>query len=179
MWLGLPDPTEGKEDVKIASDPMALARMVLIDNWNLIDPQGNGMTANQIITTIFPPPREETPEHLADVAEAIDSVVTKRTGKMLAAKFKVWQETVTCGRMLVQISTSGRTVRWGVIKAPKNSAGESGESGGSFSGQSSQESPPHNSSEDISDNFRPKMTPLTHQTHQEKTSGTGFENLDT
>lgn len=179
VWLGLPDPTEGKDDVKIASDPMALARMVLIDNWNLIDPEGKGMTANQIVTTVFPPPREETPDHLADVAEAIDSVCNKRTGKMLAAKFKVWQETVTCGRMLVQISTSGRTVRWGVIKAPKSSVGESGESGGSFSGQVPQELGSKVPSQEFLDNFKPKMTHLTHQTHQENTSGTGFASLDT
>ena len=115
VWLGLPDPAEGKRELRRASDPIVAAMAVILSQWEEIDPDNKGITASQIINLVFPHRPLETPERLADVAEAIGSLCHRQSSQQLGAKFRHFRGRTLDGRKLGQVSVSGKIIRWGVF----------------------------------------------------------------
>lgn len=133
VWIGLPDPALGKGEMRESSDPAIAAMDTIVSQWVNIDPENRGLTANQIIQMCFPPKPQETPTHLADLADAITSMCPKNDGRNLGARFKQNQNRIFGGRKLAKVSKSHQASRWGVLDVLGNrvrlTRGESGEGG--------------------------------------------------
>lgn len=134
MWLGLPDPAEGREGLRVAADPTRGAMCDVINQWKLIDPDNRGLTCNQVIAAVFPPKPLETPSNLADLAEALDTLAPNRKGNQLGYKFRHFRHTpfeTTAGPMCIDhVSSRSGTVRWGIVPLAKVKFSDEEDGGG-------------------------------------------------
>lgn len=113
MWLGLPDPAEGKKNMTKDADPSVAAMQLLLDEWHKLDAPIGGITANQIISKVFPREQRLIDHELNDIADAISSITTRQTGQHLSTQFRKFRKRVLGKWKLDRVTTSGNVIRWG------------------------------------------------------------------
>ncbi len=119
IWLGLPDPGETRANMREQSDTASTAMNELISHWELLDKDGKGLTASQVIAILFPK-HGDCPLALVDVAAAIESILVRNTGALLGYKFREYKRRNFGGRKLDRLGTHARAVRWSVFDAETN-----------------------------------------------------------
>ncbi len=199
VWLGLPDPAEGKRELRQASDPIAAAMETILCQWEQLDRENSGITTNKIISSVFPPRQGEPPDHLVDIGEAISSICVRLTGQQLATRFRQFRgrilgeqivdgKKIRSGRRLNQISVSGRVVRWGVfdennklIRFSRSSAKhEDGEDSENMAASAASDSAnADNTKLDFFQTQSGEHPHYPHHPHQNGTSGMAFSDFDT
>lgn len=172
VWLGLPDPAEGKQEMQAVADPIKTSLAVIIANWHLIDPRHKGLTSNQVIAKVFPEGKpDKTPPELADLAEAIQDICTRLTGQQLSKRFVQFRSANLGGKRLDRISKHANTIRWGIFNV-----GEVGEVSVGVSPELTPKS--DSSSEENLPTSLERPTLTSPDSPVKPRTGTGFASLD-
>lgn len=96
------------------SDTGSVAMNELISRWELLDKDGKGLTASQVIAILFPK-HGDCPINLVDVAAAVESILARNTGSLLGYKFREYKRRNFGGRMIDRLGTHATAVRWAVF----------------------------------------------------------------
>lgn len=121
VWIGLPDPGETRKEVRECADAQVSAMQAIIEDWNQIDPNLTGTTANKIIASVTKYVEEGEEDPLADIREAISQLTGRMVGNQLGNCFKKFRKRTFGDFYLDQATKSGHVVRWGLFKADAKS----------------------------------------------------------
>jgi hypothetical protein len=124
VWAGEPDPGRSRDETRKESDAVAGPMEVLVHQWaELADGLDTSLTAGQIIKKVFPINPENgrpmpTPDRYADIAEAIESLISSRVPAKLGYKLRHYKNRPFGNlRIVLDGSTHGMS-RWKVEKIP-------------------------------------------------------------
>ena len=84
VWAGAASPLETRPTVEGDADPERAALLGLLDGWPRLDARGEGLTAKQVIETLFTAERlrgEAPPDGFDDLRELIESITSAPPGK--------------------------------------------------------------------------------------------------
>jgi hypothetical protein len=118
VWCGLPDPGETRVAVQEQADETARGLCQLITALEMIDPEGTGKTAAEIVATAT----EENSPHSVEVREmlreAVDVLVSKPDGRKLGNRLRHLRKRVIDGKYIDLAGEDTRRVnRWAVFGA--------------------------------------------------------------
>jgi hypothetical protein len=120
VWCGLPDPGETRVAVQEQADETARGLRQLIAALEMIDPEGTGKTAAEIVaaaTTEDLPYSSEVREMLH---AAVDSLVSKPDGRKLGNRLRHLRKRVIDGKYLDLAGEDTKRVnRWAVFGAER------------------------------------------------------------
>jgi hypothetical protein len=78
VWVGMADPGASRRELASVADREALALRQLLENWNEVDPAGQGVTVSGVIRELV-----ERPNDYEGVRSALFDLVQPRDGKTL------------------------------------------------------------------------------------------------
>jgi hypothetical protein len=155
VWAGLPDPGETRLLLQVQADVTAEGMDLLLECWERMDPERRGLTAAQVIATLYPPARDKPasppPEYHADMRAAVEQLVGRSDSRALGNTLRRYRRRIFGGRFIDQAGKDHSAARWAVFNAADfgpgrkmtpqtpqtplggEGAGESGESGEFFS----------------------------------------------
>ncbi|WP_439622499.1 hypothetical protein [Gemmata sp.] len=116
VWVGLPDPIETKGELRESANPTLGALQSVLAGWDRIDPNHDGLTANQVVKKLFSPSALEDTT-LDDLRDAVDALTGEETHAKKAGglgyKFRMYKNRRLGGMF---IETSGKQhhglVKW-------------------------------------------------------------------
>ena len=107
VWVGLPDPCLTRTRLVESADTTTDALNQLIAAWQRYDPSGNGVIISDMLNTLYPPMREDTPRDDVSVAmrAALENLVNCPPGKVptprqVGNKLRQLRRRVVDGRFL-------------------------------------------------------------------------------
>ena len=120
VWCGLPDPGETRVAVQEQADETARGLRQLIAALDMIDAEGTGKTAAEIVAAAT----EEDSPHSVEVREmlraAVDSLVSKPDGRKLGNRLRHLRRRVIDGKYIdLAGEDSKRVNRWAVFSAER------------------------------------------------------------
>lgn len=189
-WLGLPDPMDTRDHLLEDGNPNHAAMRTIVGNWRKFDVAGQGMTASQIIETVYGASGNSIPPHLEDVADAIRQLSAKPTGRSLGQIFRKNRATRFNGMYLDQMAEDRNgSVRWIVrssetkkvvsgikiaeVVEPAGNAGFAGDKTNQVDQNASAGDPPT----EKTDGFSMKTIPAIPALPPPKPPGTGFSSF--
>ena len=112
VWAGLPDPAANRNTLRKKSSVEAEAMGFLFANWSRLDPNGKGMSANEIIDHVFGKASDayKHPE-LEDVRGVILEMLKQPTAQSLGSRLRTYADRIVNGFRLEKSIVSGNT-RW-------------------------------------------------------------------
>jgi len=123
VWSGLEDPAQNRKTLREDGDSERQAVRCLLENWNLLDSKGDGLTVGGIIEPLSKPDRSAS---LADIADAVSTLAPGYCPRKLGAKLRKWKNR-TCGNWkLSQTSLQRGSRRWKVVSAGGGCGGDGG-----------------------------------------------------
>jgi hypothetical protein len=155
VWAGMPDAGETRIVLQDSADVVAEHFGVILDCWQKMDPQQQGLTAAQVIDVLKPKAKAGStmtqttppPEWHNDFRDAIEGLLGKLDSRMLGNKLRQYRRRVFGGLYLDHAGKAHQAIRWAIYPASAFGGGgkntprtphtprsrESGESGESFS----------------------------------------------
>ncbi|MBF0502735.1 MAG: hypothetical protein HQM09_21555 [Candidatus Riflebacteria bacterium] len=130
MWMGLPDPELGRDDVKKNQDPLTNNFRLLLKAWRTLF-KDEPCTLASLIGRLFDTPISTTEE--ATVRELLLTLAPMKTNKScdsqkLGVIFRKYKERILDGYMVQDVGTRGGSNAWQVTKVvtPKADAPKAG-----------------------------------------------------
>jgi hypothetical protein len=106
VWLGLPDPGDGRASLRATADCGAIAMGVLLQRILAADPHQHGLTAGEMIDRAkFDP----------DLRAAIDELARKPNAVSLGYVLRAHARRVFEGHFLDRVGTTSGAARWSVF----------------------------------------------------------------
>jgi hypothetical protein len=116
VWVGLPDPGKTRLLLQEQADVAAESMAVLLSCWEQLDPDRRGLTAAEVIQLYKSPP-ENAPECLADLRDALESLLGKPDARGLGTRLRSYRRRIFQGRYIDQAASHKRAARWAVYPA--------------------------------------------------------------
>jgi hypothetical protein len=144
VWAGLPDPGKTRMLLQRQADVAAEAMEILLNCWEKMDPDRRGMTAAEIVQTLYKRADKkqaelyQEPTYYTDMRDALESLVGKPDARNVGTKLRFFRRRLFGSRFVDQAGTKHQAARWAVFPAASFGrkrpceSGESGESGESF-----------------------------------------------
>ncbi|MBF0502730.1 MAG: hypothetical protein HQM09_21530 [Candidatus Riflebacteria bacterium] len=126
LWMGLPDPELGRDDVKKNQDPQTNNFRLLLKAWRTLF-KDEPCTLASLVGRLFDTPISTTEE--ASVRELLLTLAPMKTGKScdsvkLGYIFRRYKDRILDGHMLQQYGTRGGSAAWQVTKVVTPDAGK-------------------------------------------------------
>ena len=122
VWCGLPDPGTTRVSIQDQSDETARGLRQLITALEMIDPEGTGKTAAEIVAIAT----DEKTSHSSEVREmlrdALDSLIAKPDGRKLGNRLRHLRKRVIDGKYIDLAGEDTKRVNGGPSSVPSNSA---------------------------------------------------------
>jgi hypothetical protein len=120
VWCGLPDPGETRVAVQEQADETARGLRQLIAALEMIDPEGTGRTAAEIVGAATGECSSLSPEVREMLREAVESLVSKPDGRKLGNRLRHLRRRVVEGKCIDLAGEDARRVnRWAVFGAER------------------------------------------------------------
>jgi hypothetical protein len=119
VWVGLPDPGQTRLQLQAQADVTAEAMGVLLRCWEMMDPCQRGMTAAEVVSTLWPrkQPAESPPDWHVEMRDAIETLVGRADGRALGNKLRSCRRRIFEGRFIDKAGQEQRAARWAVYSA--------------------------------------------------------------
>ncbi|MGF1579938.1 MAG: hypothetical protein ACFCD0_11290 [Gemmataceae bacterium] len=119
VWCDMPDPGETREEIQSRGDEEAQMMRGLLDCWNLMDQENQGLTASDVLQRLYRiHPSEFDPEYYVDMRQLIETLcIGKPTSRKLGAKLSSYKRRNFGGLMIDESGTLHRAVKWRVVEA--------------------------------------------------------------
>jgi hypothetical protein len=121
VWIGLPDPAGTRITMLEQSDSVAEAMTVLLECWERMDETAKGLTAAQVIATLFKDKRAANspapPDWHGDMRAAIESLIGRGDSRALGIKLRQYRRRIFGGRYFDRAGQEHRAIRWHVYPA--------------------------------------------------------------
>jgi hypothetical protein len=123
VWIGLPDPGETRVALQNSADSVAESFGVIIECWEKMDPQRQGMTTAQVIDTLKPKGKtsagnvastSSVPPWHDDMRDAVEGLIGRLDARLLGNKLRSFRRRVFGQRYFDRAGTAQRAVRWAV-----------------------------------------------------------------
>jgi hypothetical protein len=132
VWIGLPDPAQGRIEMADRADDGATAMRALLTALRQVDQESCGLTAAEMCERARPPARAtdpQPPSWQVDLRDAIEQLAGRLDSRTLGGRLRLYQRRIFGGWYLARAGTSHQAARWAVYPADQLRKGESGESG--------------------------------------------------
>ncbi len=122
VWLGMPDPANGRIELMSRSDVQASALRLLIESWHEVDPSDEGLTTGELLALLgrsrdmYLSVREAILELCGGTAEKLPSVRT------VGNKLRHVRHRIVCGKMLDSRQDRTGAQKWRVTCRSADSA---------------------------------------------------------
>jgi hypothetical protein len=123
VWAGLPDPAETRLRLQERADVTAEGMGALLAAWEAMDPERRGLTVAEVVHKVFKEPPSPAPDFIADLKDAIESLVGRGDAQKLGYKLRGARRRIFNGRFLDRVGLEHKAVRWAVF--PAQAFGES------------------------------------------------------
>jgi hypothetical protein len=116
VWVGLPDPGETRLLLQAQADVAAECMGVLLQCWERLDPDRQGLTAAEVIEKCKNPP-EGSAELYAELRDALEGLLGKLEARALGTRLRSYRRRVFQGRFIDQAGKEHKAARWAVYPA--------------------------------------------------------------
>jgi hypothetical protein len=118
VWVGLSDPGKTRQLLQDRSDVEAEALASLLDGWDQMDAQGQGLTTDVVIKKLYPKDKDAAQEpYYAEFREAIETLGGRHDVTSLGYVLRSHKRRIVDGRYLDKASANRRCNRWVVRRA--------------------------------------------------------------
>jgi hypothetical protein len=117
VWTGLPDPGETRLLLQKSVDVTAQHMSVLLDYWQQMDEGKRGLTAAEVIKTLYKEAPLQVPDWHADFKNLLEEMLDKPEARALGTKLRSYKRRIFGNRFIDQKGTLDRAVRWAVFPA--------------------------------------------------------------
>jgi hypothetical protein len=126
VWVGLPDPAEGRVLLQARSDTVAAGMKVLLRCWERMDPGGGGLTAACVVERLFRRKPADPPllDWEGEMRGAIEELVGRGDSRLLGYKLRAYRRRVFDGRYLDRVGQDHQAAAWAVYSAADMRGGE-------------------------------------------------------
>jgi hypothetical protein len=114
VWVGLPDPREACRMFQAQADVAAEGMGQLLVYWQRMDPDGRGLTASEVIDTLFRNPPKPAPDWHADMKAAVESLIGRGDSRLLGYKLRAYRRRVFQGCFIDKVGKDHQAARWAV-----------------------------------------------------------------
>jgi hypothetical protein len=144
VWAGMPDPGQNRVQLQDSADWAADAMRGLLDCWEWMDPNRQGLTAAEVIDQLKNPPKppKPVPAWHADMKACIEALAGRTDARALGNKLRAYRRRIFAGRFIDRCGEDHRSVKWAVFSAddfchrPEKTRADSSHSSGSPPGGS-------------------------------------------
>lgn len=116
VWVGMPDPGQTRVVLQETADTPAQHMAVLLDCWERMDSQRQGLTASQVVEALRHPASPPAEWH-SDMRDAIEGLANKLDSRLLGYKLRAFRRRVFAGRYLDHAGKDHHAIRWVVYPA--------------------------------------------------------------
>jgi hypothetical protein len=99
------------------SDILAENMGVVLAHWGCLDPDRRGLTAAEVIQTLYKDPPKPAPEWHNDIKSALEALLGKPDTRSLGNKLRAVRRRIFAGRFIDHAGTQQRAARWAVYPA--------------------------------------------------------------
>jgi hypothetical protein len=117
VWAGLPDPGETRLLLQAQADVAAESMGVVLGCWEQLDHERRGLTAAEVIQRLKETPPADSPDHHADLSDALTALLGKLDARLLGNKLRSYRRRIFGGRFIDQAGTHNRAARWAAYPA--------------------------------------------------------------
>ena len=110
----MPDPGETRLLLQERADVAAESMAVLLQGWKQMDPERRGMTAAEVIHTLYKQPPSSPPDYHDDMKDALEALIGKPDARLLGNRLRSYRRRVFQGWFIDHAGTEQRAVRWAV-----------------------------------------------------------------
>lgn len=117
VWVDLPDPGETRLLLQDHADVAAENMAVVLNCWEKLDPERQGLTAAEVIQLLYKQPPDRHLDYHLDLKAALEALLGKPDTRGLGNKLRAFRRRVFQGRFIDHAGTQQRAARWAVYPA--------------------------------------------------------------
>jgi hypothetical protein len=117
VWVGLPDPAETRMLLQEEADVAAESMAVILNCWEQLDPQRQGLTAAEVIDLVRNAPVDWPPNHHRDLKDALETLLGRLDARLLGNRLRGYRRRIFCDRFIDWTGEKQRAKRWAVFPA--------------------------------------------------------------